>query len=33
VFPAAIMFVLAFIFVFIAPETAQKPLEDLVERS
>ena len=32
VFPAAIMFVLAFIFLFIAPETAQKPLEDLVER-
>jgi AAHS family cis,cis-muconate transporter-like MFS transporter len=31
-FPAGIMFVLAFIFLFIAPETAQKPLEDVVER-
>jgi MFS family permease len=32
VFPAGIMFALAFIFLFIAPETAQKPLEDLVKQ-
>ena len=32
IFPAGIMFTLAFIFLFIAPETAQKPLEDIVER-
>jgi len=31
-FPASIMFVLAFIFLFIAPETAQKPLANVVER-
>jgi len=27
------MFVLAFIFLFIAPETAKKPLEDVVDLS
>lgn len=32
-FPAGIMFILAFIFLFIAPETARKPLEDVVDLS